>query len=856
MELYQLRYFVEAARQRSFTQAARRLGLATPALSVQMRKLEAELGAALFVRGQRQTALTPAGEILFEKAQALLSMADSVKQSVAEVSDLRAGRLALAFVPALGTYWLPNVFQEFRREYPCVKLALEEDDSLGVAARVEDSSVELGFLELPLNDQTFEILNVWEEPVWAVPPQDHPLATRTSVALSELATEAFVVHRDGLRQQTLEACRRAGFEPRLACECSEEETAVALVRAGLGVMLLPGLAASARRPGLVAVAISAPKLVRQFGLISRRGRELSAAAKAFVELVKKSTFPRVCEKPAQPLSHRPSPMETAAASLRLGAASADRAPEALLTPLRFLERSAHVYPDKPAVRYGNQTYSYAQFARRVRQLASALRKAGLEPGDRVAFLCANLPALLEAHFGVPLAGGVLVPINVRLTAGEIARILDHSGARLLFVDTQFSASVRPLRGHFETPLRIIDIPDWPRTKPLGEQTYEEFLESGSARPMGWPLKSEDELISLNYTSGTTGKPKGVMITHRSAYLNALGNIIELGLTAASTLLWTLPMYHCNGWGLSWAATAVGATHICLRRLDEATVWRLIVSERVSHLCGPPSLVAHLLDCPGRPTRLAQPLTVFVGGAPPSAGLIQRWETLGARVLHGYGLTETCGGYVICEPQPQWSSLPPAERAQKLRRQGVQFVIGDAVRVVDEKLRDVPPDGQTIGEVIMRGATVTPGYYKEPGTTAREFRDGWLHTGDLAVVHPDGYLELFDRRRDIVIRDGEHISSVEIEQTLAQHPAVAEAAVVGIPDQRHGETPKAFVVVKPGCKVTPQALIKFCRERLASFKCPSQVELLPKLPRTSSGKVQKYLLREKEWAGHKKRIHGV
>jgi len=515
-----------------------------------------------------------------------------------------------------------------------------------------------------------------------------------------------------------------------------------------------------------------------------------------------------------------------------------------------------VYAGKPAVRYGEQTYTYAQFARRVRQLASALRKAGLEPGDRVAFLCANLPALLEAHFGVPLAGGVLVPINVRLTAGEIACILNHSGARLLFVDAQFGASVRPLRGHLETPLRILDITDGPRTKPLGEQTYEEFLESGSARPAGWPLKHEDELISLNYTSGTTGKPKGVMISHRAAYLNALGNIIELGLTSAATVLWTLPMFHCNGWGLTWAATAVGATHICLRRFDDATVWRLITTEGVSHFCGAPSLLAHLLNCPGRPARLAQPLTVFVGGAPPSAALIERWEAMGARLLHGYGLTETCGGYVICEPQPSWAGLPPAERAQKLRRQGVAFVTGDAVRVVDEKLRDVPADGQTLGEVIMRGATVTPGYYKEPGATAREFRDGWLHTGDLAVVHPDGYLELFDRRRDIVILDGEHISSIEIEQTLAQHPAVAEVAVVGIPDVQHGETPKAFVVVKPGCTVTPRALIKFCRQRLASFKCPSRVELLPALPRTSSGKVQKYVLREKEWAGHEKRIHGV
>jgi len=855
VELYQLRYFVEAARQRSFTKAAKRLDLATPALSVQIQKLETEMGASLFVRGQRQSVLTPAGEILFEKAQVLLGMADSVKQSVAEVSDLRAGRLTAAFVPALGTYWLPEVFQNFRREFPCVKLELEEDDSLGVVARVEDSSAELGFLELPVSNELFEIEKVWEEPVLAVLPQDHPLARKPGLALSELASGAFVVQRGAPRQQTLEACRRAGFEPRLDCECTDKETAIALVQAGLGVLLLPQLAAVVPRQNLVVVPILEPKLVRQFGLISRRGRELSVAAKAFVELVKKSPFPSA-PRPSRASGGQGDLPVGATTSGAPGAVPPARAPEALLTPLRFIERSAHVYSSKLAIRYGQHNHTYGQFAIRVYQFASALRRAGLEPGDRVAFLCANLPPMLEAHFGVPLAGGVLVPINVRLAAGEIACILKHSGARFLFVDSQFSASVRPLRGHLEAPLKIIDIVEGQRAKPLGDLTYEDFLESGNAKPVAWPLKSEDELISLNYTSGTTGKPKGVMISHRGAYLNALGNIIELGLTSASTVLWTLPMFHCNGWGLTWAATAVGATHICLRKFDDAMIWKLITTQNVSHFCGTPSLLAHLLNCPGRPTALGQPLTVFVGGGPPSAALIEQWEALGARLLHGYGLTETCGGYVICEPQPHWAGLEPAQRARKLRRQGVSFVTGDAVRVVDEKLRDVPADGQTLGEVIMRGTAVTPGYYKEPEATARDFRDGWLHTGDLAVMHTDGYLELLDRRRDIVILDGEHVSSIEIEQTLAQHSAVAEVAVIGIPDRKHGESPKAFVVTKPGTKATPRVLIKFCRERLASFKCPTRVELLAELPRTSSGKVQKFILREKEWAGHEKRIHGV
>lgn len=850
-----MRYFVEAARQRSFTQAAKRLNLATAALSIQMQKLEAELGVPLFVRGQRQSVLTPAGEILFEKAQALLNMADSVKQSVTEVSELRAGRLAVAFIPALGTYWLPEVFHRFREEYPCVKLALEEDNSLGVAARVEDSSVELGFLELPLNDQAFEIEKVWEEPVLAVLPQDHSLANRSHLSLTDLQAEAFVVQRDGARQLTLDACRRAGFEPRIACECTEKETAIALVQAGLGVMLLPQLAAALPREGLVAIPISEPKLVWQFGLVSRRGRELSVAAKAFIELAQKTAFP-VGERAPQLQPQRPTASEASAPTRPTGAVQAARPPETLLTPLRFLERTARTYPTKLAVRFEQHSFTYEQFARRVRQLAGALRQAGLEPGDRVAFLCANLPPLLEAHFGVPLAGGVLVPINVRLTAGEIACILNHSGARFLFVDAQFASAVRPLRANLEQPLKIVDIPDGQRVRPVGDINYEEFLASGNPKPVAWPLKSEHELISLNYTSGTTGKPKGVMISHRAAYLHALGNVIELGLTPDSTLLWTLPMFHCNGWGLTWAATAVGATHVCLRKLEEANVWRLITSEKVSHLCGAPTLLAHLLNCPGRPQKLAQPLTVFVGGAPPSASLIEQWEALGARLLHGYGLTETCGGYMICEPQPAWTALKPVERAEKLRRQGVPFVIGDAVRVVDEQMRDVPADGQTLGEVVMRGATVTPGYYKEPEATAWDFRDGWFHTGDLAVVHPDGYIELRDRRRDIIIRDGEHLSALEIERVLAEHPAVAEVAVIGVPDPQHGETPKAFVVLRRGFNVKPRTLIEFCRERLARFKCPSQVEFLPALPRTASGKVQKFLLREKEWAGHQTRIHGV
>lgn len=853
MELYQLRYFVELARQKSFTQAARRLDLATPALSVQIQKLEEELGARLFLRGQKQTVLTPAGEVLFVKAQTLLGMADSVKQSVAEVTELRAGRLTVAFVPALGTYWLPEVFRAFRREFPCVRLALEEDDSVGVAARVEDSSAELGFLELPANDQLFEIESVWEEPVLALLPNDHPLAGLPELKLQQLAQEAFVVQRGVSHQQTLEACRRAGFEPRLACECSDKETAMALVQASLGVMLLPQLAAHASRLELAVVPIREPKLVRQFGLVGRRGQPLSAAAGAFIELIKKTPFPRGDDSQAKP--NRSKARAAAPASPKAASAEA-RPPETLLTPLKFLDRGGRLAGAKPAILDGDVSISYAQFVQRVNCLASALTSAGLSPGDRVALLVHNTAPMLEAHFGVPLAGGVLVPINVRLTAGEIACVLNHSGAQFLLLDSELAPTVRPVCEHLDYPVKVIDLPAEGRAKRVGESTYEAFLETGSPKPVSWSLKDETDLISLNYTSGTTGRPKGVMITHRGAYLNALGNIIELGLTEAARVLWTLPMYHCNGWGIAWAATAVGATHICLRRFEPALAWRLLVEERATHLCGSPNLLAQLLNYADRPRQLAGPLTIFVGGAPPSAELIQNWELLGARVVHGYGLTETCGGYAVCQRQSSWEKAAPADRARLLLSQGMPLVIGDPLRVVDEQLRDVPADGQTVGEVIMRGATVTPGYYKEAEATARDFRGGWFHSGDLAVMRPDGYIELRDRRRDLIIHDGEHLSSVEVEQTLCQHPVVAEAAVVGVPDSAHGEVPKAFVVLRAGTKATATDLIGFCKERLAEFKCPVRVEFVTRLPRTPTGKLQKFLLREREWAGQKTRIRGV
>src|ERR1044071_50255 len=852
MELYQLQYFIEVARNRNFTRAAKRLDLATPALSLQIQKLENELGTRLFNRGQKETLMTPAGETLFEKAQALLTMADSVKQSVAEVSELRAGRLAMAFISSVGAHWLPGILRDFRNSFPCLNLMTHEETSLGVAALVEDATAELGFLELPTNNILFEVKEIWNEPFYAVLPADHPLANKKNIALQQLDKDPFIVKRGEGQQQTIEACRSAGFEPRIACECAEQETKIALVQAGLGVLLLPQLDASALREGVVAVPIREPKLLREVGLIQRRGKELSAATQAFVEFVKKRPFP--------------APFETShARSIELVSSGAPRpeedqldhaAPQGLLTPQKFLDRSALVFPNKTAVKYNEQTYSYGEMSRRVNRLASALKKAGLERGDRVAFICSNIPPMLEAHYGVPLAGGVLVPINVRFTAGEIAYILNHSGAKFLFADSEFSSAVRPILGNLETLKKVVDILEGRGAKPLGEMDYEQFLATGNPKPMPSELRDEEDLLSLNYTSGTTGKPKGVMIVHRGAYLNAIGQVIEGAAAASSKYLWTLPMFHCNGWCYTWAITAVGASHICLRKFDPAKVWQLIEIEGITHLSGSPNMFMALLNHPDRPKSFKQLLTFGIGGSQPSPGLIARSQELGIRVIHGYGLTETYGPCTICEPQTEWQKLSAREEATLLARQGVPSIMGDAVRVVDDSMRDIRRDGQSLGEVVMRGATVMKGYYKEPEATARDFRGGWFHSGDLAVVHPDGYIELRDRLKDIIVVGGDNVSANELEQTLALHPAVAEVAVVGVPHERWGESPKAFVILKEGTQIKPRQLIHFCHERVAAFKCPSAVEFVTSLPRTSTGKIQKFILREREWAGEEKRIHAV
>ncbi|MFL5627473.1 MAG: acyl--CoA ligase family protein [Ktedonobacteraceae bacterium] len=516
-----------------------------------------------------------------------------------------------------------------------------------------------------------------------------------------------------------------------------------------------------------------------------------------------------------------------------------------LTPMSFLERSALVFPGKVAIVHGDRNYTYSEFAERVNRLASGLRNAGMQKHDRVAFLSPNIPATLEAHYAVPAAGGILVAINTRLNSQEVGFILKHSGSKFLFVDAELQPLVEPLDLEGVQVVRIDD---------TGSSTdpYEMFLAHGSPEPVKSWLEDEEETISINYTSGTTGNPKGVMYTYRGAYLNALAEVIETGMNSSSVYLWTLPMFHCNGWCFTWAVTAVGATHVCLRKPEPGLIWDLFESEGVTHYNGAPTVHIFLVNHP-KAHRLEQQITVTVAGAPPSPTLLGQLKELNIRPIHVYGLTETYGPYTICEWHDEWDYLPQAEQARLLARQGQGNVVADRARVVDAEMNDVPRDGMTMGEVIMHGNNVAKGYFENPEATARSFEGGWFHSGDMGVWHQDSYIELRDRAKDVIISGGENISTIEVEQAVAQHPAVMECAVVAIPDEQWGERPKAFVTLKPGQNATEQEIITFCRERLAHFKCPAFIEF-GELPKTSTGKVQKYVLREKEWQGRTKRIN--
>ena len=527
-----------------------------------------------------------------------------------------------------------------------------------------------------------------------------------------------------------------------------------------------------------------------------------------------------------------------------------------LTPLSFLRRSADVYPDKTAIVYGERRYTYAEFAAEVTRLAHALRGSGVKPGDRVAYMLPNVPEMLVAHFAVPLAGAVLVAINTRLSAPEVQQILDHSGATLFVVDAALHPRVAPVAGELKTVGEIITVVD-PAAPGDGIGSgvrYDDLLARGSDEPLQWEVDDEESTISINYTSGTTGQPKGVQYSHRGAYLNSFGEIVHSTHTPDSVYLWTLPMFHCNGWCTPWAITAIGGTHVCLREVRGDVIWSLIDEHRVTHLNGAPTVVTTIMRAPEAKT-LDYQLVITTAGAPPSPTTILQMEQMGFRIVHVYGLTETYGPYSVNQYQRGWDSLEPEERASLQARQGVGMLQAERLRVVDKDMVDVPADGTAMGEIVMRGNNVMTGYYSDPAGTEKAFEGGWFHSGDLGVMYPDGFVELRDRAKDVVISGGENISTIEVEQAIVSHPAVLEAAVVGVPDEQYGERPKAFVVLSPGESADEATLIEHVKSKIARYKAPKAVEIVEELPKTSTGKIQKFELREKEWGEGGARIKG-
>jgi fatty-acyl-CoA synthase len=524
-----------------------------------------------------------------------------------------------------------------------------------------------------------------------------------------------------------------------------------------------------------------------------------------------------------------------------------------LTPLAWLERAAISFSAKEAIVHGDTRTTYAQMAAEATRVAHALRASGVEPGDRVAYLCPNIPPMLIGHFAVPLAGAVLVAINTRLSGAEVEYILQHSGARVLVVDTELFPVVEPHLRACPNLSQIISVDDIGSGTPDGTVDYAEFLATGSDEPLPWTVEDELAPISINYTSGTTGRPKGVLYSHRGAYLNAIGEIIHSKHTAETVYLWTLPMFHCNGWCTTWGVTGIGGRHVCLRAVRPDAVWRLIREERVTHLNAAPTVLISLVNAPEAEPLLHR-LIATTAGAPPSPTIIAQVEALGAELVHTYGLTETYGPHTVCEIQDAWSDVSPEERARLMSRQGVSFIIADPTRVVDEQMDDVPRDAATIGEVVMRGNNVMAGYYDDPDATAKAFREGYFHSGDLGVHHPDSYIQLRDRAKDIIISGGENISTIEVEQAIMSHPEVLEAAVVAVPHETWGERPKAFVIRKANASVTEADLIEHVKSRIARFKAPESIEFPEELPKTSTGKIQKFVLREREWKDYDSRIH--
>lgn len=517
-----------------------------------------------------------------------------------------------------------------------------------------------------------------------------------------------------------------------------------------------------------------------------------------------------------------------------------------LSPVSFLQRAAAVRPEQTAIVHGKRRYSYAQFWKRSQQLGAALSKRGIKAGDCVAIMASNTPEMLEAHNGVPLIGAVLNSLNIRLDAATLAFILEHGEAKVLITDREFSPVIKQALEILKRHILVIDIDDELAEggELLGETDYEAFIASAEASEVAECISDEWQAISLLYTSGTTGNPKGCVYHHRGAYLNAIGNMATMGVTYNSRYLWTLPMFHCDGWTFTWAVTAAMGTHVCLRKVDPELIFELIEKEDVTHMCGAPIVLNMLANAPATIQKQAsKPIELATGGAAPPSSVIEAMEAIGFNVTHLYGLTETYGPATVCVPQDDWAELALQQRSARMARQGVHYVtLENAAIINSDTLERVPADGQTIGELMIRGNTVMKGYLKNSDATSEAFAGGWFHTGDLGVQHSDGYVEIKDRAKDIIISGGENVSTLEVEEVLYRHPAILEAAVVAKPDDTWGETPCAFVTLHKTDGASEQEIINYCREHLAKFKVPRQVVFGP-LPKTSTGKIQKFALRD-------------
>jgi fatty-acyl-CoA synthase len=520
-----------------------------------------------------------------------------------------------------------------------------------------------------------------------------------------------------------------------------------------------------------------------------------------------------------------------------------------LSPISFLQWSAHVYPEKIAVIHGDKNFTWAQFNERCLRLASALNKHGIGVGDCVSIMSPNAPAMLEAHYGIPMSGAVLNPMNFRLDAATIAFILEHGEAKLLITDKEFSPVIKEALALLNKQITIIDVDDHLAQggELIGEMDYESFLAEGDPSFEWQPPQDEWQAITLNYTSGTTGNPKGVVYHHRGAFLNSMGNAMMTGLNKSSVYLWTLPMFHCNGWTFTWAVTAVGGTHVCLRQTDPALIFPAIKEHKVTHMCGAPIVLNMLAHAPDEQKLAFEKIVdVITGGAAPPSSVIAAMEHMGFKILHMYGLTESYGPSTVCAWQDEWAALELEQKAEKMSRQGVRCPIVFDQAVLDPvTMTPVPADGETIGELMLSSNTVMKGYLKNPAATDEAFAGGWFHTGDLGVLHSDGYVEIKDRSKDIIISGGENISSLEIEECLYKHDKIMEAAVVAKSDEKWGETPCAFVNPVPGSEndLSEDEVIEWCRSNMAHYKSPTRV-VFSALPKTSTGKIQKFILRDK------------